>query len=306
MKAIYKYSLVIPVYNSASSLAVLVAEIAKAFNLEEYQIILVDDHSNDNSWEVMKTLKAENKLNISIISLAQNAGQHIALFCGLMHAKGEYIITLDDDLQHSPVEIEKLVNRANEEEADLVYGIYDEKKHGVIRNSGSRFFGNLFNRFASSPAQGSSFKLIRRELVQKVIRHQHFNFYLDEVLAWYSAKTSYVQVKHAPRLNGVSGYSSFKLMEMSLRLLFNYTALPLKFITYFGLASSLASFGFGIYYIVEKVNNGAQSGFTAIIVSVFFSTGLILLSLGIIGEYIGRVFRIQTGKPPFKIKAIIE
>lgn len=306
MKAIYKYSLVIPVYNSASSLAILVAEIASVFKSEEYQIILVDDHSSDNSWEVMNSIKNENKLNISIISLAQNAGQHIALFCGLMHAKGDYIITLDDDLQHRPDEIVKLVNKAIDEDADLVYGIYEEKKHGSIRNRGSKFFGNLFNRFASSPAQGSSFKLIRRELVFKVIKHQHFNFYLDEVLAWYSTKTSYVKVKHSPRLNGQSGYSGIKLMQMSLRLLFNYTALPLKFITYFGLISSLASFGFGVYYIFQKLNSGAQSGFTAIIVSVFFSTGLILLSLGIIGEYIGRVFRIQTGKPPFKIKSIIE
>ncbi|MCB0509241.1 MAG: glycosyltransferase family 2 protein, partial [Bacteroidetes bacterium] len=292
MKAIYTYSLVIPVYNSVDSLRLLVDEIAKVFRPEEYQIILVDDHSSDNSWELMKTLKAESKLNISLISLAQNAGQHIALFCGLMHAKGEFIITLDDDLQHRPDEIIKLVNKAVEDEADLVYGIYEQKKHSAIRNSGSKFFGNILNRFASSPAQGSSFKLIRRELVLKVIQHQHFNFYLDEVLAWYSAKTSYVTVIHAPRLNGKSGYSNFKLMEMSLRLLFNYTVLPLKFITYFGLVSSLASFGFGVYYIIEKINNGAQSGFTAIIVSIFFSTGLILLSLGIIGEYISRVFRI--------------
>ncbi|MCB9255634.1 MAG: glycosyltransferase family 2 protein [Chitinophagales bacterium] len=306
MKAIYTYSLVIPVYNSVDSLRLLVDEIAKVFRPEEYQIILVDDHSSDNSWELMKTLKAESKLNISLISLAQNAGQHIALFCGLMHAKGEFIITLDDDLQHRPDEIIKLVNKAVEDEADLVYGIYEQKKHSAIRNSGSKFFGNILNRFASSPAQGSSFKLIRRELVLKVIQHQHFNFYLDEVLAWYSAKTSYVTVIHAPRLNGKSGYSNFKLMEMSLRLLFNYTVLPLKFITYFGLVSSLTSFGFGVYYIVEKINNGAQSGFTAIIVSIFFSTGLILLSLGIIGEYISRVFRIQSGKPPFKIKALIE
>ncbi|MEX0595450.1 MAG: glycosyltransferase, partial [Candidatus Paceibacterota bacterium] len=227
-----------------------------------------------------------------------------ALYCGLMYTEGKYIVTLDDDLQHKPGEIYKLKECLEAEKADLVYGIYKKKNHGALRNSGSKFFAAVVNKFASTPLQGSSFKLIHANVIEKVLQHQHFNFYLDEVLAWHSKKTSFATVEHEERRSGSSGYSPLMLIQMSLRILLNYTALPLKFITYLGLLSSLVSFGFGIYYIYEKMVNESQTGFTAIIVSIFFSTGLILFSLGIIGEYISRIFLIQSGKPPFKIKEV--
>ncbi len=299
----YKYSLVIPVYNSGQSLELLYQEIES--NLQgDYQLVFVDDYSSDNSWEVLTRLKAKKPNDIVLVSLANNFGQHAALFCGLMYAEGEYVVTIDDDLQHHPKEIKKLEASLLDEKADLVYGIYEQKKHGVIRNTGSKVFAAIVNKFASTPLQGSSFKLIHGDVVKKVLNHQHYNFYLDEVLAWHSKKTSFALVEHEERIIGSSGYSPVMLIKMSLRILLNYTALPLKFITYLGLLSSIFSFGFGIFYIYQKLENEAQSGFTAIIVSIFFSTGLILFSLGIIGEYISRIFLIQSGKPPFKIKEV--
>lgn len=299
----YKYSLVIPVYNSQESLEMLFNEIDGHVQ-EKYQIVFVDDYSSDNSWQVLLKLKTRKPEDIVLVSLANNFGQHAALFCGLMYAEGEYVVTIDDDLQHHPKEIKKLEESLLEEKADLVYGIYKQKKHGVIRNTGSKVFAAIVNKFASTPLQGSSFKLIHADIVEKVLNHQHYNFYLDEVLAWHSKKTSFAIVDHKERLTGSSGYSPMMLIKMSMRILLNYTALPLRFITYLGLFSSLVSFGFGIFYIYQKIANEAQSGFTAIIVSTFFSTGLILFSLGIIGEYISRIFLIQSGKPPFKIKAV--
>lgn len=298
------YSLVIPVYNSASILPLLFQEIEKYLGDELYQLVLVNDCSYDNSWEVLEELKSKSKHDVVLVNLANNSGQHIALYCGLMYAEGKYVISLDDDLQHNPSEIKKLKLKAETENADVVYGIYKAKKHSIVRNSGSKIFATIVNKFASTPLQGSSFKLIRKDLVQKVIQHNHFNFYLDEVLAWHSTNTSFVEVEHFKREVGSSGYSPLKLIKMSLMVLLNYTALPLKFITNLGILSSLVSFGFGIFYIVQKVNGETQSGFTALIVSIFFSTGLILFSLGIIGEYISRIFLLQTGKPPFKIKEV--
>ena len=300
----YTYSLVIPVYNSAATLTALVGEIEKVFSDMAIQLILIDDYSVDDSWNVLQGIKANSKLDMVLISLAHNSGQHAALYCGLMYTQGNYIVTLDDDLQHHPQEILKLKATLVEEKADLVYGIYKHKKHGIVRNTGSKVFASIVNKFASTPLQGSSFKLIHADVVEKVLQHQHFNFYLDEVLAWHSKKTSFTIVEHKERLAGSSGYSPAMLIKMSIRILLSYTALPLKFITYLGLLSSLVSFGFGIYYIYEKLTNDSQTGFTAIIVSIFFSTGLILFSLGIIGEYISRIFLIQSGKPPFKIKEV--
>jgi glycosyltransferase involved in cell wall biosynthesis len=300
----FKYSLVIPVYNSASSLNQLYQEIENSLAGESFQVVFVDDCSIDNSWEILNEIKKQSTEKIVLVSLVNNAGQHAALFCGLLYAQGTYIVTLDDDLQHHPKEINKLFACAIEEKADLVYGIYERKKHHIVRNIGSMFFAQLVNKFASTPLQGSSFKLIHKDVIEKVLQHQHFNFYLDEVLAWHSKKTSFATVIHAKRSVGSSGYSPVTLIKMSLQILLNYTAVPLKFITYLGLFSSMASFGFGLYYIYEKFNSDAQMGFTAIIVSIFFSTGLILFSLGIIGEYISRIFLIQTGKPPFKIRHV--
>lgn len=300
----YTYSLIIPVYNSAGTLPSLVQEIEKSLEGERVQIVFIDDYSSDNSWEVLQRLKKESKFNIVIISLANNYGQHAALFCGLQYADGEYVVTIDDDLQHHPQEISKLRDCIKADNADLVYGIYAQKKHGVVRNTGSKLFAAIVNKFASTPLQGSSFKMIQADLVAKILMHPHYNFYLDEVLAWYSKKTSFVQIEHAERTIGSSGYSPLSLVKMSVRILLNYTALPLKFITIMGFLSSLTSFGFGIFYIYEKITKEAQSGFTAIIVSIFFSSGLILFALGIIGEYISRIFLIQTGKPPFKIKEL--
>lgn len=300
----YRYSLIVPVYNSASTLPKLLEACERSLPSDDTQIIFIDDFSSDNSWEVLLDLKKQSKIDLVLVSLASNFGQHAALFCGLQYAEGEYIVTLDDDLQHHPREIEKLAEVIESENADLVYGIYAQKEHGALRNMGSVVFAAIVNKFASTPLQGSSFKLMRKSLVEKVLHHPHYNFYLDEVIAWYSKKTSFTQVEHGKRLYGSSGYSPVSLIKMSVGILLNYTALPLKFITWLGVLSSLISFGFGIFYIYEKLNNDAQVGFTAIIVSIFFSTGLILLSLGIIGEYISRIFLIQTGKPPFKIKEV--
>lgn len=300
----YRYSLIVPVYNSASTLPKLLEACEHSLSLDDTQIIFINDFSSDNSWEVLLQLKKQSQIDLILVSLASNFGQHAALFCGLQYAEGEYIVTLDDDLQHHPREIEKLAEAIESENADLVYGIYAQKEHGALRNMGSVVFAAIVNKFASTPLQGSSFKLMRKSLVEKVLHHPHYNFYLDEVIAWYSKKTSFTQVEHGKRLHGSSGYSPVSLIKMSIGVLLNYTALPLKFITWLGILSSLISFGVGIFYLYEKFNNVAQVGFTAIIVSIFFSTGLILFSLGIIGEYISRLFLIQTGKPPFKIKEV--
>lgn len=299
----YTYSLVIPVYNSAKSLPLLYEAIQQVDSLQEAQLIFVNDASIDDSWSVLLSLKEKNSA-IVLVDLVNNVGQHSALYCGLLYAEGQYIVTLDDDLQHDPAEIVKLKDTLDKENADLVYGIYATKKHSAIRNTGSKVFAAIVNKFASTPLKGSSFKLMKHELIDSVLKHQHFNFYLDEVLAWHSKKTSFTEVEHKERTIGSSGYSPITLMKMSVQILLNYTALPLKFITYLGLISSLISFGFGIYYILQKFSNETQTGFTAIVVSIFFSTGLILLALGIIGEYISRVFLLASGKPPFKIKQV--
>lgn len=302
----FDFSIIIPVYNSAKTLEKLTVLIKEALKEFTYQIVFVNDKSIDTSWSKLERLHKENPENIVAINLENNVGQHLALFCGMQMAKGEFVVTLDDDLQIQPKEILTVFDTLKKENADLVYGVFPEKKHSKIRNVGSKFFGKIFSTYASTPRNGSSFKIIRRNIVDSVIEHNHHNVYIDELLGWYSGKTDFVEIEHNKRVEGDSGYSFLRLVKLALNLFVNYTALPLKMITFLGLFSSLISFVLGGYFLYQKFVVGAAIGFTAIIVSIFFSTGLILFSLGIIGEYISRLFLIQTGKPAYKIKEILK
>lgn len=302
----FDFSIIVPVYNSSKTLKKLYGLVKEALIGFSFQIIFVNDKSIDNSWLELESLHQENPENVIAINLENNIGQHLALFCGMQLAKGALIVTLDDDLQIQPKEILKIFDKQKMENADLVYGIFPEKKHSKIRNVGSKFFGKIFSTYASTPRNGSSFKIIKRDVVDSVIEHNHHNVYIDELLGWYSGKTDFVEIEHNTRQVGDSGYSFLKLVKLALNLFVNYTALPLKMITFLGLFSSLVSFIIGGYFLYQKFVIGAALGFTSLIVSIFFSTGLILFSLGIIGEYISRLFLIQTGKPAYKIKKILK
>jgi polyisoprenyl-phosphate glycosyltransferase len=302
----YDYSIVVPVYNSSSTIEDLYMACSEVFEGKKFQVIFIDDASFDDSWQKISSLKDKHS-HVVGIQLLKNAGQHAATFCGFIFAKGDYIITIDDDLQVHPKEILKLLKCAQTEQADVVYGVYDKKQHSSVRNVGSKIISKILIKYGSAVKDGSSFKLIHHSVTDKIISTNRQKIFLDELIGWYSNKTAFTTVQHDKRRDGQSGYSFFKLVKMAFHLLVSYTVLPLKFITWLGLFSSIISFGFGIYYIYQKINNVTEiSGFTALIVAIFFSTGLILFSLGIIGEYLSRVFLLQMGKPPFKIRYILQ
>ncbi len=307
MKFPFLYSLVIPIYNSEKSIALLLSTINEELKKDSFEVILVDDGSKDKSWDTLRSFKKKHVVYpLTLVKLTKNNGQHAALLCGLQFAKGEYIILLDDDLQHHPSEIKKLLECAKKENADVVYGVYEEKQHSVVRKFGSNMFGNIFSKFANTPNKGSSFKLVNHSLLNDIISHSHSNMYLDEILAWFSKKTAFQTIQHYKRKIGHSNYNFFKLLSLSAKYFFNYTSIPLKGIIYVGITASLVSFAIGIYFIFLKYTQNVPLGFSALIVSILFSTGLILLSLGIIGEYLSRLLSIQTGKPPYIIEEIIE
>ena len=301
------FSIVVPVYNSEKTLKELYQRIEKFFAKKQksFEVIFVDDGSADKSWEVLSLLKKQNPQTITGIKLTQNYGQHNALFCGLTFVKGEWVITIDDDLQTPPEEIEKLLHTQENTGSELVYGYYDKKEHSLIRNAGSWFVGKIFKNFANTSGKGSSFKLINSSVTEKVILRNYRMFFLDEILAWHTDNIEHVVVEHLPRKEGQSGYTLFKLFKITLKLVLGYTAFPLKIISWFGLLSALICLGFVSYFIYMKYNYGAELGFTTLIVSIFFSTGLILFSLGIIGEYIRRLYIGETGKPSYTVKTVL-
>ncbi|HXH17974.1 MAG TPA: glycosyltransferase family 2 protein [Chitinophagales bacterium] len=302
------YSVVVPVYNSRHTLRPLFERIKSLFDRlgNSFQVVFVDDESKDNSWQEIMHLKDAYPSCIKAIRLAQNCGQQKATLCGINNSEGKVVITIDDDLQTPPEEIEKLISTYRGSHADLVYGIYQGKKHSFVRNAGSWFFNKLFRKLASTSGQGSSFRLLSGELADRLGGINQKYLLLDEVLQWFTSNISYCTVEHHWRTEGKSGYSIFKLVRMTLGYLVYYTVFPLRMMTYIGFISSLASFIGGIVYIYNRVRRGDEVvvGFTTIIVAISFSTSIILFSLGIIGEYISRIYVQEVSKPPYVIKEI--
>ncbi|HRG87726.1 MAG TPA: glycosyltransferase family 2 protein [Chitinophagales bacterium] len=304
-----QYSVVVPVYNSEKTLAELCTRVDATFMQMNtpYEIILVNDHSRDGSWNVIRQLKNKYNEKLTAVHLRGNFGQHKALLCGFQFARGEYIVTIDDDLQFFPEDIELLIKRVHETKSDLVYGTYmDERKHSPVRRWGSNFMGYVFEKFGNTVGQGSSFKIIHRSVIDKIKDYNHSFTFVDEILSWHTTKIEWQQVRHAARREGTSGYSVTKLVFLSLNLIFAYTTIPLRFMTWFGLASFWVCLVLVIYFIYMKITLGSPLGFTALIVSIFMSTGLILFSLGIIGEYLNRLFALQHKKPPYLIQEVLK
>ncbi|MDZ7743381.1 MAG: glycosyltransferase family 2 protein [Bacteroidota bacterium] len=302
------YSVIIPVYNSENSLHELFTRTKAVFDEigKSFEMIFVEDNGGDNSWKVLEKIKHENPGYVTAIKLARNFGQHNATFCGLARSKGEFIITIDDDLQLPPEEIKKLIEGYEGSHSDLIYGIFKDKKHNPARNIGSASFNQTSKIFLKGPGKGSSFRLMTRDLVNNILNHFQSFVFLDEIINWYTSDISYVMVEHQERKNDKSGYSSRKLLRLFSNIVFFYSNVPLRLMVYGGLLFSALSFGIGIFYFIKKLFfNTPILGYTSLIVVITFSTGIIIFSLGVLGGYISRIYFAQNKKPPYSIKKVI-
>ncbi|MCB0410421.1 MAG: glycosyltransferase family 2 protein [Flavobacteriales bacterium] len=304
-----KISVVIPVYNSSATISELVDRLIKTFDTltnYQYELIFVNDGSTDDSWKLLKEERAKYPDVIKAINFTKNYGQHNALLCGFSFCSGDFVVTMDDDLQHPPEEIFKLIEAQKLNNADIVYGMPIVKQHSKIRNLGSLFIRKTSNYKRQTQEGGSSFRLIRRNLTNVLVeKHsQHFLF-LDAALNWYSTNIELVNVKHDPRKYGRTGYTFMKLLNIYLNIMYYYSTKPLKVIIVLGLFSSLVSFVLGLRFIYRKLMFDVPLGYTSIIVAIMFSTSLILFCLGVIGNYLYKLYQLQQNKPPYSIKKII-
>lgn len=298
------YSIIVPVFNSSQSLEELFSRIEGTMSgiRKSYRVIFVDDASQDNSWEKLRAIYRENPDRVSVIRLSRNFGQHNATLCGIAQADGEYIFTIDDDLQHPPEEMLKLMETMKETDADLVYGISGEKKHSTARNMGSNVIKKGSKHIFRTKGNGSSFRLMKSALGKNLMNHQVNFIYLDEIFNWYTSHISFAEVEHKKRPYQESTYTPRTLFSLLTNLVIYYTAIPLKLMVYGGFISALLSFTTGMFFIYRKIVMDVPLGFTALIVAILFSTSVILLSLGVIGEYLSRIYMVQNRKPPFAIK----
>lgn len=302
------YSVVVPVYRSEKTLAPLFDRIQAVFAAlgKTFEVIFVEDCGGDGSWEVIKTLKQQHPEHVVAIKLARNFGQHSATLCGFHHVRGRFVITIDDDLQIPPEEIPKLIEEQERSHAELVYGYFAEKQHGFMQNLGSRIIQKAFEITFGATGKGSSFRLIVASLMRKVRAHRQSFVFIDGLLYWYTQYVSRTLVRHEPRVHGRSGYTLFTLIRLATHMFFNFTALPLRWIVYLGILTSTVSFVLGVIFFVRALIYSVPVGWSSLAVTIFFVGGVILLVLGIIGEYVSRIFSLHNDRPQFSIKELLD
>lgn len=301
-------SVVIPVYNSARFLPNLVARLMSVLQTEtpQFEIILVDDGSTDESWDVLSELWTRYPSHVMAIQLMRNYGQHNALMCGFRQARGQYIVTMDDDLQNPPEEIPKLLSAIRRSGVDLVYGVYTQKKHAAWRNVGSALVRRFYKMVLKVSIEPTSFRIIKSKLLKSILSYNKNFTYVDGLLTWNTQRIEATLVEHHARLNGRSGYSISRLVVLSLNLFTNFSLLPLQLVSVWGMFVAVAGLLFGGYFLVQSLlSNIAVSGYASIIVAIMVLGGTQLLALGMIGEYLGRVHLNVNRKPQYVERQIL-
>jgi glycosyltransferase involved in cell wall biosynthesis len=297
------YSIVVPCFRSGKWLDDLVGRVGKVMKPlgEPFELILVNDASPDDTWPAIER-NARSHSFVRGIDLLFNTGQFRALICGFEHARGRYVITMDDDLQHPPEELPKLITAMRERpELDCIMGAYEEKKHGLIRNLGSRFMGKLNEIFYQKPPalQMSSFRIMRRQVAEAVCAHKTIKPIIGPLILKSTRRIGNATVEHHPRAGGRSNYSLLKLIRTTLDNVISVSTLPLQILSIMGLLLALGSGLLILYYLLlYLVGHIAQvPGFTTVVLLVTFFGGVTLLSIGMLGEYVILIIT-QTSKPP--------
>jgi len=271
---------------------------------QDFEIILINDGSSDNSWQIIQSICEENDKVIAG-NLNRNYGQHNALMCGFELSTGNFIITIDDDLQNPPEEITKLYHRI-QDGFDIVYGTIKEKKHSRFRNIGSECVQFIYRKAFNIDIKVTSFRILRRRIVEHVKSYNKSFTFIDGLIAWYTSNIGDVAVEHNNRKQGKSGYSLMKLVVLSLNLLTNFSIYPVQVASLSGFIFSFLGFLFGAFFILKKLFLGIPvSGYSSLIVAVTIFSGVQLVSLGMLGEYIGRIHLNVSQKPQYSLKEVI-
>lgn len=301
-------SFIIPCYCSAETVGTVVAEIkTMMLKLSEYtfEIILVNDASPDQTFEVITGLCRENS-NVCGINLARNFGQHAALMAGFREAGGDIVICLDDDGQTPAAEAEKLL-RGIKDGADVVYARYNHKYHSGLRNLGSRFNDLMTRIMLGKPKKLylSSYFAVRSFVVEEVKRYEGAYPYVIGLVMRTTKNIVNVDIDHRERLSGVSGYTLGKLLSLWLNGFTAFSIKPLRIATLTGGVSALAGFIYAIYTVVKKIFIQPPElviGFSALISSIMVIGGLVMLMLGLVGEYVGRMYITMNNSPQYVIR----
>jgi glycosyltransferase involved in cell wall biosynthesis len=300
-----KYSIIIPVYNSEEIVQRTVETVISCFSEWELdcEILLINDGSTDASWSKLEKLSASYS-NVRSFDLLKNYGQHTAVLCGIKNSTGDYLITMDDDMQNPPREAIKLISEINKG-YDLVFGRFPVKKHKRYRRLGTVLINYLNSKIFKKPKNITltNFRIFTQAVGQRVASHRTYHPYIPGLLLMYSGKISNTFTEHAPRLVGASNYSLIRIIKLVARLLFNYSSYPLKILTGVGFIIAFVSFVLGAFYIIRELTIGtAVQGWTTMIVLLSFFNGFLFIMLGVLGEYITRMMTQISTVDSFQVR----
>lgn len=302
-----KLSFVIPCYGSEKTISFVINEIVSTVkDKNPYEIICVNDCSPDNLYETLEKIAIENK-NIKVINLARNFGQHNALMAGFRFVTGDTIICLDDDGQTDPNDCYKLIE-ALSDDVDVAYARYPKKKENIFRLVGSRFANRTKHWLCDIPQniETNSYFACKRFIVEEIIRYDNAYTYLAGLVIRTTKKIVNVDIPHHKRIEGKSGYSIKKLFSLWLNNFTSFSVKPLRIATICGMICALGGLVFSVYIIIKKIMvPEIQVGYSSIMCVLLFIGGMLMLMLGLIGEYIGRIYICLNKAPQYVIRNTI-
>lgn len=300
-------TVVVPVYNAEATIARLVGALLAAPPLPRTDIVLVNDGSRDASHAVCLGLCQKFPGQVTYLRLARNFGEHNAVMAGLNQATGDYVVTMDDDFQNPPDEVARLVAAAVDGGYEAVYGAFREKRHGRFRNWGSLFNDKVATWLLGKPPRLylSSFRCLSRFLVGEVVRYAGPGPYVDGLILRVTDNIAQIEVEHRQREAGQSGYTLWKLMRLWLTMFVNFSVAPLRFSALLGLGISGFGLLMGLWSFLEKLfSPNVPTGWTTLYITLVIFSGIQLVMLGLLGEYVGRTLLEINRAPQFVVREI--
>ena len=298
-------SIVIPLFNAALTLPALYRELAALEISGGFELVLVNDGSRDETEEIALNLVRGSQIPITFLNLSRNFGEHNAVLAGLRASNGQYVITMDDDLQNPPSEVLKLLSTAESEKRDVVYAIYEQKEHAWWRNVGSKLTNLIADYVVEKPRRLylSSFRCMTRLVADEVAKSSTPYPYIDGLVFQVTQNAGVVRVRHMERQQGRSGYTIRKLLRLWMSMLVNFSVLPLRLMTIAGMITSVLGFIAVIEVVLEHLLKKNPTGWSSTMAAILLLSGIQLLLLGIMGEYVGRIYLGISHKPQSVVRS---